>query len=180
MQEFTSQGRPPSIYKLPQRTSRWPLSLGWNRGHRTLPSDHRTLDPQRPVLRGWPRVLLKSRASVSNGYLQNTGRSVGPHRMRPVHTRPVRREFCKLTGSPDVSHRTVRCSPYPCAERVTKTPAHRTLSTGLTLVCPVHSAKPDSTTDAKGQRLVPPRSASGDCFSVRNTLVTSPKFPSAQ
>ena len=76
-------------------------------GHRMLPSDHRTLDPQRPVLRGWPRVLLETRVSVSNGYLQNTGRSAGPHQTRPVHTGLMCREFRKPAGSPDVSHRTL-------------------------------------------------------------------------
>ena len=71
----------------------------------------------------------------------------------------------------------VRCSPDSCAERVARPPAHRTLSTELTLVRPVHSATPDSTPDAKGQRSVPLRIASGECFSVRNTPVTSQKFP---
>jgi len=133
VQESTSQSRPPTIYKPPQRTSRWPLSLGWKRGHRMLLSDHRMLDPQRPVLRGWPRVLLESRMWVSNGYLQHTGRSTGPHRTRPVHTGLMRREYRKTAGSPDVSHRT-----HP--ERLVltrlkhkegcKTPSHRTLTTG--------------------------------------------------
>ena len=53
----------------------------------------------------WPRVLFESRASVSNGYLQHTGRSASPHR-------------------------TVRCSPDSCAERVSNSRPHRTLGTG--------------------------------------------------
>ena len=61
----------------------------------------------------------------------------------------------------------VRCSPDSCAERAAKPPAHRTLSTGLSPVLPVHSAAPDSTSDAKGQRPVPPRRASGECFFPR-------------
>ena len=69
------------------------------------------LDPLRPVYWGWPRVLLESRVSDSNGYLQNTGRSAGPHRTRPVHTGLMRREFRKPAGSLDVSHRTHRERP---------------------------------------------------------------------
>ena len=37
----------------------------------------------------------------------------------------------------------VRCSPDSCAERVAKPPAHRTLSTGLTPVRPVHTCATD-------------------------------------
>ena len=60
---------------------------------------------------------------------------------------------------------------------VCKTPAHRTLSTGLSLVRPVHSVTPDSTSDAKGHRPVPPRKASGECFSVRKHSCDFTKFP---
>jgi len=82
-----------------------------------LLSDHRTLDAQRPVLRDRPRVLFESRVSDPNGHLRTTGRSVGPHRTRPVHTGLMRREGRKTQG-----HRTVRCSPDSCAERVAKHP----------------------------------------------------------
>ena len=108
-----------------KETIRWLLSLGWKREHRTLPSDHRTLEPQRPVLRGWPRVLHEIRVSVSNGYLQNTGRSIGPHR---THAQGV-----PQTWSPDVSHRTHPEGPVLTGlkhRKGCKTPSHRTLTIG--------------------------------------------------
>ena len=59
--------------------------------------------PLHPVRWGRPRVLLESRVLVSNGYLQHTGRSAGPHWTRPVHTGLMHREFRKPIWSPDVS-----------------------------------------------------------------------------
>jgi len=105
-----------------KETSRWLFSLGWKRGHRTLPSDHRMLDLQRPVLSGWPRVLLESRVSDPNGHLRITGCSAGPHWTRPVHTGLIRREFRKPAGHRTLSTGSVRCSPDPCTERVAKRP----------------------------------------------------------
>ena len=128
--------------------------MGWKRGHRTLPSDHRTLEPQRPVLRGWPRVLLESRVPVSNGYLRNTGRSVGPHRTRPVHIGLKLREVCKLSGSPDAEHRTVRAhrTHIQRGSQNARTPdaEHRTHSGASGAHCFLWSSTPD----AKGQRPV--------------------------
>jgi len=104
--------------------------------------------------------------------------------MRPVLNELKLREDCKLVGSSDVSHRTHPERPVLTGLKLREgrqnARAHRTLSTGLTPVRPVHSATPDSTPDAKGQRPVPPRSASGECFSAKNTPVTSPNFPPAQ
>ena len=94
-----------------------------------LPSDHETLDPQRPVIKGWPCVL-GSHVSNSNGYLRNTGRSVGPHRTRPVLNRLKLREVCKLSGSPNAKHWTVRCSPDSYPERFAKTRGHQSQNTG--------------------------------------------------
>ena len=101
------------------------------------------------------------------------------------HTGRVRctSDPCAESSANSQGHRTratgrtlsVPCSPDSCAERVAKTHAHRTLSTGLTPVRPVHYATPDNTPDAKGQRPVPPRSASGECFSDRDFS----KFPTS-
>jgi len=102
-----------------------------------LPSDHCTLDPQRSVLRGWPHVLLESCVSVSNGYLQSTGRFAGPHRPRPVHTRLKLREVCKNSGSPDAEHQTIRCSPDSNPERFAKPRGHRTQNIGRFNLRPV-------------------------------------------
>ena len=115
--------RPPTIYKPPQGTSRWLPSLGRKRGQRTLPSDHRTLDPQRPVLRGWPRVLLESRVSVSDGYLRNTGRSTSLHR---THVQRVP----QTAGSPDAKHRYRPVLTGLKHREGCKTSSHRTLTTG--------------------------------------------------
>ena len=92
------------------------------------------------MLKGWPRVLLESCVSVSNGYLRNTRRFAGPHRTCPVLNGLKLREVCKLSGSPDAEHRTVRCSPDSNPERFAKCPVHQTLSTGLTPVRLVHTA----------------------------------------
>ena len=48
--------------------------------------------------------------------------SAGPHRTRPVHTGLMRREFRKPQGHRTLSTGSVRCSPDPCVERVTKRP----------------------------------------------------------
>ena len=101
--------------------------------------------------------------SVSNGYLQNTGRFAGPHRTCPVHTGLKLREVCKYSGSPDALTGLI-------PREFRKTPAHRTLSTELTQVRPVHSATPDSTPEAS--------SASGPASG--DTLTTFPNFPPAQ
>ena len=53
---------------------------------------------------GVGHVSFLNLATVSNGYLRNTGRSAGPHWMRPVLNGLKLRELCKLVGSPDVSH----------------------------------------------------------------------------
>ena len=87
-----------------------------------LLSGHRTLDPQRPVLRGRPRVHFEFHVSHPNGHLRITGRSAGAHRTRPVHTGLMRREFRKPQGHRTLSTGSVRCSPDPCAERVAKHP----------------------------------------------------------
>jgi len=63
-----------------------------------------------------------SHVLVSNDYLQHTGRSASPHRTRPVHTGLMRREFRKPQGYRTLSTGSVRCSPDPCIERVTKRP----------------------------------------------------------
>jgi len=117
-----SQSRPPSIYKPLKETSRWLFSLGWKRGHRTLPSEHRTLDSLHPVHWSWPRVRPESRVSDPNGHLRLSGRSAGPHRTCPVHTGLMRREFRKPAGHRTLSTGSVRCPPDPCAERVAKHP----------------------------------------------------------
>ena len=100
VQERTSQSRPPTIYKSLQGTSRWPPSLGRKRGHRKLPSDHRTLDPQRPVLMGWPRVLLNLACQSL------TATCKAPDALH-VHTGLKLRKVCKTSGSPDAEHRTL-------------------------------------------------------------------------
>jgi len=150
-----------------KETSRWLFSLGWKRGHRMLLSEHRTLDPWRPVLRDWPHVLLGYRVSVSNGYLQSTRRSAGPHRTRPVHTGLMRREFHKPAGSPDVSHRTLPERPVLTAlkhREGCKMPLHRTLSECVRCSTLVGSSAPDSEASVRclrTQRLKGPNMARG-------------------
>ena len=161
-----SQGWPPLLFIAPRAKLAVAPSLGKTRGHRTLTRSHRMLNPQRPVLRRQPRVTSRLNSTVAaNGYC--TCAPAQHHRtlycvtldasdghwtraQRALQTRRVTRRTVS-----------VRCSPDPCAERVAKPPAHRKLSTGLTPMRPVHTGTPDTTLDAKGQRPVPPRSASG-------------------
>jgi hypothetical protein len=186
----TCQGRPPLLFIAPRAKLAVAPSLGKTRGHRTLTGSHRTLNSQRPVLRRRPRVTSRLKTTVAaNGYLA-LAPDTAPPDAQQIHTGGVRcsPDSCAESSANSHGHRTqatgrtlsVRCSPDSCAERVAKPPAHRTLSTGLSPVRPVHSAAPDSTPDAKGQRPVPPRRASGECFLLRNTPATSPKFPPAQ
>jgi len=186
----TSQGRSPLLFIAPRAKLAVAPLLGKTRGHRTLTGSYQTLNPQRPVLRRWPRVTSRLNSTVTaNGYHALAPDTAAPD-AQLVHTGRVRctPDPCAERSANSHGHQTratgrtqsVRCSPDSCVERVAKPPAHRTLSTGLTPVRPVHSAIPDSTPDAKGQRPVPPRRASGECFSVRNTPVTSPNFPPAQ
>jgi len=76
------------------------------RGHRTLTGSHRTLNPQRPVLRRQPRVTSRLNSTVTtNGYHVLAPNTAPPDALLR-HTGPVRRELCKLVGSPDARHRT--------------------------------------------------------------------------
>ena len=100
-----------------------------------------------------------------------------------MHTGPKLKVVYKLSGSPDAEHRTVRCSPDLNSESSAKRSGHRTHTTGhsklrsmlgvwcLTLTEPgcLHTGRTDTASGAS-------RPASGECFLVRNTPTTSPKF----
>ena len=185
----TGQGWPPLLFIALRAKVAVAPSLGKTRGHRTLIGSHRMLNPQRPVLRRQPRVTSHLNSTVAaNGYYARapaqhhrtlycvTPDVYGAHRTRAQRAPQTRRVTGRATGRT----LSVQCSPDSCAERVAKPHAHRTLSTRLTLVRPVHSATPDSTPDAKGQRPVPPCRASCECFLLKNTPATSPKIPPAQ
>ena len=122
--------------------------------------------------RGWPRVLLESRESVSHGYLRNTGRSVGPHRTCPILNGLKLREVSKFLVSADAEHRTVRCSlDLNPAERFVKPHGHQTQNIGRSNLRPVpgvrcltlaevgslYTRRTDTTFGASGP-------ASGECF----------------
>jgi len=72
-----------------------------------------------------------------------------------------------LQGHPTRSTGSVQCSPDPCTKRVTKCPhSGRWALDSLQCVrcTPLTLVRPDSTPDAKGQRPLHPRSASGKHF----------------
>ena len=87
-----------------------------------------------------------------------------------VHTGRVRsglmrREFVKLATSPDAGHRTVRCSPDSCAERVAKTPVtpdanHWTLLGCVRCSTLAGSSTPDSEASVRCLRTQRPVSVS--------------------
>ena len=179
----TDQGRPPLLFIAPRAKLAVAPSLGKTRGHQTLIGSHRTLNPQRPVLRRQPRVTSHLNSTIAaNGYCAPVPDTAPPD-AQLVYTGRVRctPDPCVGSSANSQGHRTrstgrtlsVRCSLDSCTERVAKPSAHRTLSTGLTPVRPVHSATPDSTPEAKGQRPVPPRRASGECFSLPQLLQSS-------
>jgi len=134
--------------------------------------------------RGWPRVLLESCVSVSNGYLRNTGRPAGPHRTRPILNGLKLREVSKFSGSPDAEHRTVRCSPDLYPEMFVKSHGHRTQNTGrsnLRLVPGVwclNLAEPGSLyTGRTGTASGASRPAFGECFLSDKHSRDFSKFP---
>jgi len=97
-----------------------------------------------------------------------------------MHTGPVRRELRKLAGSPDASHWTHPERPVLTGlmrregRQTAHTPyaEHRTHSGASGALC-TPTPQTDTTPDALDQRPVLPTPASGECFSVRNTLATS-------
>ena len=149
------------------------FSLGWKREHRTLLSEHRTLDPLRPVHWSWPRVLFESRVSDPNGYLQHTRRSASPHRT-VVLTGLVRREGVKLATSPDAGHRTR--AQRGLQKHLTPDANHRTLSECVRCSTLAGSSTPDSEASVRCLRTQRPVSVSH----WENTPATSPNFPPAQ
>jgi len=129
------------------------------------------------------------------------------HRTCPVLTGLVRREFVKLTTSPDSEHRTVRCSPDLCAERVAKrphtgrTPTDAPRASGALKQIPSASVRPHrtheqrtpcvrcSTLAGSSTDSTPDARDSVQCLCAlcpvsvsqrENTPVTSPNFPPAQ
>ena len=140
---------------------------------------------------------FESHALNSNGHLRTTGRdqvSTGRVRYSPVTCR----EVCKHTTSPDscaersAKHtNTGRWAPDSLRCRVRET---RRLALRSQQAPDAWTAEPlrpvqgvrcallplirlNNTPDSKGQRPVPLHTASGECFSVRNTPASSLKFP---
>jgi len=127
---------------------------------------------------------FESRVSVSNGYLQSTERSAGPHQTRPVHTGLKLREICKTSGSPDAEHRTLSGASgahrthtqrglQNRADTGLRTPDAPTCVRCLTLAAPgspVHRTHRHSVQCLQDQRPV-------SVSQRKNTSATSPKFP---
>jgi len=121
--------------------------------------------------------LIDPRVLISNGQIQTTGRDqVSTRRVRYTPDPYVERLFIAW------GHRTHSERPMFSVKLTAEVKPHRTQEQGLAHVRCTQLTSPDtdSTPDVQAQRPMHAVRASGECFAVRNTPATSPKFPPMQ
>ena len=102
--------------------------------------------------------------------------------MRPVHIGHISKEVCKNAGAPDSlrasdAHSQTHCKRHATPDAQIGSNLRPVLGVWCSTLTMLDT---DSTPDAQAQRPMPAVRASGECFSVRNTPVTSLNFPPAQ
>jgi len=189
---------PTRIYKPLKQIEPLAPSLGKTRGHWT----------HNPCVRCTRRSHMSTfelGAFIFNGQEWTTGHTQSAHRSHtqrvcqthgvtgptPLDTPwacgPLPREKYKRARALDVHHRTHPERPVLSVRNTCRNPIAPDAPIGLN-PHPVPGVRcltltepgTDSTPKTQAQRPVPPRPASGECFSARNSPTTSPNFPPAQ